>query len=206
MTEKKILHALAAQIRRIEEQRDAAAVRIEQASQRLEMTSDWKPNSPPQALAGSEAAFVRAEPLDKESLQESRTAKVTQNIALDSNLIEETQKQGGQDVRNTPLERYEQLAEERYQIEVEIEQALGTLAKSLKQLKALDADQRQEAKSASVPVEHTLSRLVEGRLSKLLKGWILTRVVKPTEIYTKPLYEIDKRAKRPKIPTTSPKG
>lgn len=205
MTEKKILHALAAQIRRIEEQRDAAAVRIEQASQRLEMTSDWKPNSPPQALAG-EATFVRAKPLDKESLQESRTAKATQNIALDSNWIEETQKQDGQDVRNTPLERYEQLAEERYQIEVEIEQALGTLAKSLKQLKALDADQRQEAKSASVPVEHTLSRLVEGRLSKLLKGWILTRVVKPTEIYTKPLYEIDKRAKRPKILTTSPKG
>lgn len=205
MTEKKILHALAAQIRRIEEQRDAAAVRIEQASQRLEMTSDWKPNSPPQALVG-EATFVRAKPLDKESLQESRTAKATQNIALDSNWIEETQKQDGQDVRNTPLERYEQLAEERYQIEVEIEQALGTLAKSLKQLKALDADQRQEAKSASVPVEHTLSRLVEGRLSKLLKGWILTRVVKPTEIYTKPLYEIDKRAKRPKIPTTSPKG
>jgi hypothetical protein len=205
VTEKKILHALAAQIRRIEEQRDAAAVRIEQASQRLEMTSDWKPNSPPQALAG-EAAFVRGKPLDKESLQESRTAKATQNIALDSNWIEETQKQGGQDVHNTSLERYEQLAEERYQIEVEIEQALGTLAKSLKQLKALDADQRQEAKSASVPVEHTLSRLVEGRLSKLLKGWILTRVVKPTEIYTKPLYEIDKRAKRPKIPTTSPKG
>ncbi|MBV9453503.1 MAG: hypothetical protein JOZ19_05205 [Rubrobacter sp.] len=206
MTEKNILHTLAAQIRRIEEQRDAAAVRIEQASQRLEITSDWKPNSPPQVPTGGEAAFVRTESLDKESLQESPTAKVTRNITLGSNWIEETQKHGEQDEHSTHLERYEQLAEERYDIEVQIEQTLGKLAKSLKRLKALDANQRREAKSASIPVEHTLSRLVEGRLSKLLKGWMLTRVVKPTEIYTKPLYEIDKQAKRPKVPTTSPKG
>ena len=207
MTEKNILHTLAAQIRRIEEQRDAAAARIEQASQRLEMTSDWKTSSPlPQAPTTDEAAAVEAERLDKESLQESPTAKVTRNVTLEPNRIEETEQHRDEDECNAHLERYEQLAEERYEIEVEVEEALDKLAKDLKRLKTLDADQRREAKAASIPVEYTLSRLVEGRLSKLLKGWMLTRVVKPPEIYTKPLYEIDKQARRPKVPTTSPES
>ena len=207
MTEKNILHTLAAQIRRIEEQRDAVAARIEQASQRLEMTSDWKTSSPPsQALTTDETAAMEAERLDKESLQESPTAKVTRNVALEPSRVEEAEQHRDEDEHNAPLERYEQLAEERYEIEVEVEEALGKLAKDLKRLKALDADQRREAKAASIPVEYALSRLVEGRLSKLLKGWMLTRVVKPPEIYTKPLYEIDKQAKQPKVPTTPPEG
>jgi hypothetical protein len=206
VTEKNILHTLAAQIQRIEEQRDAAAARIEQASQRLEMTSDWKTSSPPQALTTSGAAAGEAQRLKKESIQESPTAKVTRNVALGLNRIEKTEQHRDEDEHGAHLERYEQLAEERYEIEVEIEETLGKLAKDLKRLKALDTDQRQEAKAASIPIEYTLSRLVEGRLSKLLKGWMLTRVVKPPEIYTKPLYEIDKQAKRPKVPTTPPEG
>jgi hypothetical protein len=206
VTEKNILHTLAAQIRRIEEQRDAAAARIEQASQRLEMTSDWKTSSPPQALTTGEAAALEAERLQKKSIQKSPTAKVTRNVALGLNHIEETEQHRDENEHSAHVERYEQLAEERYEIEVEIEEALCKLAKDLNWLKALDADQRREAKAASIPIEYTLSRLVEGRLSKLLKGWMLTRVVKPPEIYTKPLYEIDKQAKRSKVLTTPPEG
>jgi hypothetical protein len=95
-------------------------------------------------------------------------------------------------------ERYEELAEERYEAEVEIEEALSKLVEGLKRLKVLNADQHREAEAAGIPMEYNLSELIERRLSVRLKRWMPEHVVSYAEAFDKPLYELDDSVKHPK--------
>ena len=199
MAKKDVLDRLTAEIRRIEEERDAAAERIEQANQRLlGKMSSQRIASTPEAPAADETAVAKPGRVEEGFPQESQATEPTQTVASEPGwMAEETEPRRDEEERRTHRKRYEELAEERYEAEVEIEEALGKLVEGLKRLKAIDVNQRREAEAAGIPTDYNVSRLVEGRLSRQLKGWMLVRVVNPTEAYTKPLHEIDDQAKRP---------
>jgi hypothetical protein len=199
VTKKDVLGRLTAEIRRIEEQRDAVAERIEQANQRLlGKLSKQRLASTSEANASDETAIMEPARVEEGFPQESQVTEPIQTVASEpSRMVEETEPYRDEEKRHAHREHYEELAEERYEAEVEIEEALGKLVEGLKRLKAIDADQRREAEAVGIPTDYNLSRLVEGRLSRRLKGWMLVRVVGPTEAFAKPLYEIDDQAKRP---------
>jgi division protein CdvB (Snf7/Vps24/ESCRT-III family) len=198
VSENNLLERLAAEIRRLEEQRDAAAARIEQATQNIEESRPQGEAFAPVAYAAEETAV--AEHMREVSNQEGAAVELPQYAAsTPSWLSEETGAHRNEEERcAVHRKRYEELAEERYEAELEIEEALSKLVESLKRLKAINADQHREAEAAGIPMEYDhLSRLIEGRLSGRLKRWIAARTVGSSEAYNKPLHEIDERAQQP---------
>lgn len=200
MTENNILDRLAAEIRRLEEQRDAAAARIERATQNIGESSSQTDTLAPEAYSADETAVAEREHVRETSVREEAADKSSPLTTLTPGWLgEESEAHRDEEERRVVhRKRYEELAEERYGIEVEIEEALSKLIEGLKYLKVLNADQHREAEAAGIPMEYDhLSRLIEGRLSGRLKRWIPTRTVGSSEVYDKPLHEIDERAKQP---------
>ena len=197
MTEDNILDRLAAEIRRLEEQRDAAAARIERAAQSIKEPS---PQRDPSAYAAGETAVAEFERAKDASTRERAAAEMPRSAAsAPSRMIGGTQPhRDEEEPAIVHRKRYEELAEERYEVEVEIEEALSKLVEGLKRLKVLNADQHREAEAAGIPMEYNLSELIERRLSVRLKRWMPEHVVSYAEAFDKPLYEIDDGVKHPK--------
>jgi hypothetical protein len=200
VSENNVLERLAAEIRRLEEQRDAAVARIEQATQNIEESSPQGEAFAPETYAAEETAVSEHEHVREVSNRKGAAVELPQYAApTPSWLSEETEGHRDEEERRAVhRKRYEELSEERYEAELEIEEALSKLVESLKRLKAINADQHREAEAAGIPMEYDhLSRLIEGRLSGRLKRWIAARTIGSSEAYNKPLHEIDERAQQP---------
>ena len=93
MTEKNVLSRLVAEIQRLEEQRDAAAARIKQATQRIEKLGPhprW--GSVSESTPGSEMADAEHEHANEARVQERPMEELRQSAASKPNKIVEKAK------------------------------------------------------------------------------------------------------------------
>jgi hypothetical protein len=201
-----VLEHLAAEVARLENQRDAAEAEAERAAQRLEeLGSRRKALAPAGPLitagegghAGPLAALVEA--LDEEAATVSRTRILAQDAVRGlEQLIVNAQVRQREEEKRLARERFEALCKERYTLDGEAEEAIAGLAEVLDRLEMLHAEQVRAATDAGDPsvAQHDPSGTVEPWLARRLRRWLANG--SSLERYDAPLPELDHLARKPR--------
>ena len=141
-------------------------------------------------ITGDEAADRELVALEKEADQLSRKARLTRNTASKlGRLVEDAKARRAKEVRRAHLGRHVGLSEERYRLEVELEEAMSGLLEGLGRLRKLDANQHKEAQAAGLYMEDRYRSLIAGWLSSRLRGYLPLGEV--DEVYWQPLFDAD---------------
>ncbi|MCA1737559.1 MAG: hypothetical protein LC740_01640 [Actinobacteria bacterium] len=184
------------EIERLEGQRDKALVRAEDSDRNLEEMDERRITLAPPAFTGDEAADRELLTLEQGAGRLSRNVRLARNIASElGRLIEEAKARRAKEERRVHLGRHVGLSEERYRLEVELEEAMSEVLERLERLRKLDADQHREARAAGLGMEDRYRSLVADWLSNRLRGYLSLREV--DEAYLEPLFEADEQNLEP---------
>lgn len=185
-----------AEIERLAGQRDEALARAEDSDRKLEEMNERRIALAPAAFTGDEAADRELLTLEQGAGRLSRKARLARNTASElGRLIEEAKARRAKEERRVHLGRHVGLSEERYRLEVELEEAMGGVLEGLKRLRKLDADQHAEARAAGLGMEHRYRSLVASWLSSRFRGYLPLGEV--DEAYREPLFDADEQNLEP---------
>ena len=184
------------EIERLEGQRDKALVRAEDSDRNLEEMDERRITLAPPAFTGDEAADRELLTLEQGAGHLSRNVRLARNTASElGRLIEEAKARRAKEERRVHLGRHVGLSEERYRLEVELEEAMSEVLERLERLRKLDADQHREARAAGLGMEDRYRSLVADWLSNRLRGYLSLREV--DEAYLEPLFDADEQNLEP---------
>ncbi len=179
-----------AEIERLEGQRNEALAQAEDSDRKLDEMNERRIALAPPAFTGDEAADRELVALEEGAGRLSRKARLARNTASElGRLLEEAKARRAKEERRTHLGRHVGLSEERYRLEVEIEEAMSGVLERLERLRKLDADQHREAQAAGLSMQQRYRSLVTGWLSSRLRGYLPLREV--DEAYREPLFDAD---------------
>jgi hypothetical protein len=179
-----------AEIERLERQREEALARAEDSDRKLQEMDERRIALAPPAFTGDEAADRELLTLEQGASRLSREARLARNTASElERLVEEAKARRAKEERRVHLGRHVGLSEERYRLEVELEEAMGRVLEGLERLRQLDADQHEEAQAAGLGMEYRYRPLVAGWLSSRLREYLSLGEV--DETYREPLFDAD---------------
>ena len=179
-----------AEIECLEGQRDEALAQAEDSDRKLEEMDERRITLAPPAFTGDEAADRELLALEEEANQLSRKARLSRNTASElGRLVEDARGRRAREERRVHLGRHVGLSEERYRLEVELEEAMSELLERLERLRKLDAGQHREARAAGLQMEDRYRPLVAGWLSSRFRGYLPLDEV--DEIYRERLFDVD---------------
>ena len=179
-----------AEIERLEGQRDEALAQAEEADRKLEKMDERRITLAPPAFTGDEAADRELLTLEQGAGRLSREARLARNTASElGQLVEEAKARRAKEERRVHLGRHVLLSEERYRLEVELEEAMTGVLEGLERLRKLDTDQHQQARAAGLGMEPRYRLLVAGWLSSRLRRYLPLGEV--DEAYREPLFDAD---------------
>jgi hypothetical protein len=181
-----------AEIEHLEERRNEALTQAEDFDRKLEEMNERRITLAPPAFTGDEAADRELLTLEQGAGQLSRKARLARNTASElGQLVEEAKARRAKEERRVHLGRHVALSEERYRLEVELEEAISQVLEGLERLRKLDADQHAEAKAAGLDMEDRYRSLVAGWLSNRLRGYLALGEI--DEAYREPLFDADEQ-------------
>ena len=181
-----------AEIERLEGQRYEALAQAEDSDRKLEEMDERRIVLAPPAFTGDEAADGELLALEERAGRLSRKARLARNAASElGRLVEEAKARRTKEERRVHLGRHVGLSEERYRLEVELEEAMSGVLEGLERLRKLDADQHEEAEAAGLDMEDRYRSLVAGWLSSRLRGYLPLGEV--DEAYREPLFDADEQ-------------
>jgi hypothetical protein len=179
-----------AEIERLEEQREEALAQAEDSDRKLEEMDERRIALALPAFTGDEAADRELLTLEQGAGRLSRKARLARNTASKlGQLVEEAKARRAKEERRVHLGRHVGLSEERYRLEVELEEAMTGVLEGLERLRKLDADQHEEAQAAGLGMEGRYHSLVAGWLSSRLRRYLPLGEV--DEAYREPLFDAD---------------
>jgi hypothetical protein len=179
-----------AEIERLEGQRDEALAQAEEADRKLEKMDERRITLAPPAFTGDEAADRELLTLEQGASRLSREARLARNTASElGQLVEEAKARRAKEERRVHLGRHVLLSEERYRLEVELEEAMTGVLEGLERLRKLDTDQHEQARAAGLVMESRYRSLVVGWLSSRLRRYLPLGEV--DEAYRAPLFDAD---------------
>jgi hypothetical protein len=179
-----------AEIERLEGQRDEALAQAEEADRKLEKMDERRITLAPPAFTGDEAADRELLTLEQGAGRLSREARLARNTASElGQLVEEAKARRAKEERRVHLGRHVLLSEERYRLEVELEEAMTGVLEGLERLRKLDTDQHEQARAAGLGMESRYRLLVAGWLSSRLRRYLPLGEV--DEAYREPLFDAD---------------
>jgi hypothetical protein len=185
-----------AEIGRLAGQRDEALARAEDFDRKLEEMDKRRIALAPPAFTGDEEADRELLTLEESAGRLSQKARMARNAASElGRLVEEAEARRAKEERRVHLGRHVGLSEERYRLEVELEEAMGGVLEGLERLRKLDADQHAEARAAGLGMEERYRSLVAGWLSSRLRGYLPLGEV--DEAYWEPLFDADEQNLEP---------
>lgn len=185
-----------AEIERLERKRDEALARAEDSDRKLEEMDERRIALAPPAFTGDEAADRELLTLEQGASRLSCEARLARNTASElGRLVEEAKARRAKEERCVHLGRHVGLSEERYRLEVELEEAIGRVLEGLELLRQLDADQHEEARAAGLGMEYRYRPLVAGWLSSRLHGYLPLSEI--DEAYREPLFDADEQNLEP---------
>ena len=188
------------EIERLEEQRYRALAQAEDSERKLEEMNESRIALAPFAFTGDEAADRELMALEEKAGQLSRKARLARNTASElGRSLKEAEARRAKEERRAHLGRHVGLSEERYLLEVELEEAMSRVLKGLERLRKLDTDQHREAQAAGLSMEYRYRSLVAGWLSSRLRGYL--PLVEVDEAYREPLFDTDEQNLEPEIPS-----
>ncbi len=185
-----------AEIERLERQRNEAFAQAEDYEQELEEMNERRIALAPPAFTGDKAAdreLLALEQGASQLLQKARLARITASEL--GRLVEEAEARRAKEERRAHLGLHVGLAEERYLLEVELEEAMSKVVERLERLKKLDSDQHKEAQAAGLSMEYRYRSLVAGWLSSRLGGYL--PLDKVEEAYRESLFDTDEQNLEP---------
>ena len=181
---------IGAEIECLEGQRNEALAQAEDSERKLEGMNERRIALAPPAFTGDEAADRELVALEKEADQLSRKAQLARNTASKlGRLVEDAKARRAKEERRVHLGRHVGLSEERYRLEVELEEAMSRLMEGLGRLRKLDADQHREAQAVGLYMEDRYRSLVAGWLSSRLRRYLPLGEV--DGVYREPLFDAD---------------
>jgi hypothetical protein len=181
-----------AEIERLEEQRNEALTQAEDFDRKLEEMNKRRINLAPPVFTGDEAADSELLTSEQGAGQLSRKARLARNTVSElGQLVEEAQARRAKEERRVHLGRHVELAEGRYRLEVELEEAMSEVLEGLERLRKLDADQHAEAKAAGLDMEDHYRSFVAGWLSNRLRGYLPLGEI--DEAYREPFFDTDEQ-------------
>ena len=185
----------------LEEQRNQALAQAEDCERELEEMNERRIALAPPAFTGDEAADKELSALEEGAGQLSQKARLARTADFElGRLIEEAQARLIKEERRAHLGRHVGLSEERYLLEVELEEAMSRVLEGLERLKKLDSDQHREAQAAGLRMEYRYRSLVTGWLSSRLGEYLPLDEVE--EAYREQLFDADDQNLEPEIPRT----
>jgi hypothetical protein len=185
-----------AEIKRLERQRDEALAQAEDSDQKLEEINERRIVLAPPAFTGDEAADRELLTLEQGAGRLSRKARLARNTASElGRLIEEAKARLAKEERRVHFARHVGLSEERYQLEVGLEEAMSRILEGLERLRKLDADQHREARAAGLGMKDRYHSLVAGWLSSRLREYL--PLEEADEAYSEPLFDADEQNLEP---------
>ena len=188
-----------AEIERLEGQREEALAQAEDSDRKLEEMDERRISLAPPAFTGDEAADRELLTLEQGAGRLSREARLARHTASKlGQLVEEAKARRAKEERRVHLGRHVGLSEERYRLEIELEEAMGRVLEGLERLRQLDADQHREAQAAGLAMEYRYRRLVACWLSSRLRGYLPLGEV--DEAYREPLFDADDQNLESEIP------
>jgi hypothetical protein len=180
-----------AEIERLEGQREEALAQAESYELRLEGLNEPRIALAPPAFTGDKAADTELVALEEEAGRLSRKARLARNAASElGRLVKEAQARRTKEERRVHLGRHARLSEERYRLEVGLEEAMSELLEGLERLRKLDAEQHGAAQAAGLSMEHRYRPLVAGWLSNRLRGYVPLREIEEA-YHREPLFDAD---------------
>lgn len=181
-----------AEIEHLEERRNEALTQAEDFDRKLEEMNERRITLAPPAFTGDEAADRELLTLEQGAGQLSRKARLARNTASElGQLVEEAKARRAKEERRVHLGRHVALSEERYRLEVELEEAMSQVLEGLERLRKLDTDQHAEGKAAGLDMEDRYRSLVAGWLSNRLRGYLTLGEI--DEAYREPLFDADEQ-------------
>jgi hypothetical protein len=115
-----------AEIERLEEQRNEALTQAEDSERTLEEMDERRIALAPPAFTGDEVANRELLTLEQEAGRLSRKGRLARNTASElGQLVEEAKARRAKEERGVHLGRHVGLSEERYRLEVELEEAMS---------------------------------------------------------------------------------
>lgn len=135
--------------------------------------------------------------MEAEAGRLSREARLAREAASElGRLLEEAEARRAREERRAHLRRHVGLSEERYRLEVELEEDMSRVLGGLERLGKLDAAQHKEARAAGLSMEHSYRPLVAGWLSSRLRDYL--PIGEDGEAYHRtPLFEADEQNLEP---------
>lgn len=197
-----VLEELAAEIARLEKQRDMARAEAERAVKMLEELNARRAVLVRGSLFSGERetaekleALVAA--LDQESTALSRTKKLAEDAAQEfDRLVLEAEVRHHEEEKRLARGRYEALCEERYSLDREAEEAITRLVAVLERLEGLYTEQVRAATDAEdpSPLHQDPHGTTEQWLARRLRRWLSLGSL---EKYDAALSELDPLALKP---------
>jgi hypothetical protein len=179
-----------AEIERLERQRNEALAEAEEADRKLEEMDERRIALAPPAFTGDQAADRELLTLEQGAGRLSQNARLARNNASKlGQLVEEAKARQAKQERRIHLGRHVGLSEERYRLEVKLEETMGRVLEGLERLRKLDADQHEEARAGGLGMEYRYRSIVAGWLSSRLRGYLPLDEV--DETYREPLFDAD---------------
>jgi hypothetical protein len=179
-----------AEIERLERQRNEALAEAEEADRKLEEMDERRIALAPPAFTGDQAADRELLTLEQGAGRLSQNARLARNNASElGQLVEEAKARQAKQERRIHLGRHVGLSEERYRLEVKLEETMGRVLEGLERLRKLDADQHEEARAGGLGMEYRYRSIVAGWLSSRLRGYLPLDEV--DETYREPLFDAD---------------
>jgi hypothetical protein len=185
-----------AEIERLERQRDEALAQAEGSDQKLEEMNERRIVLAPPAFTGDEAADRELLILEQGAGRLAREARLARNTASElGRLIEDAKARLAKEERRVHFGRHVGLSEERYRLEVGLEEAMSRILEGLERLRKLDGDQHREARAAGLGMEDRYRSLVAGWLSSRLREYL--PLEEADEAYSEPLFDADEQNLEP---------
>jgi chromosome segregation ATPase len=202
----KVVEGISAEISRLKAKRDAAQVEAERAAERIEELNDRKAALALGTFSGERGVAEELtvlmggleEALGEETAALSRTKTIADDVARElDRLVLEAEVRHYEAQKRLARVRYEVLCEERYSLDGEAEQVIGSLVEVLERLEGLYTDQVRAAADAEdpSPTHQDPRDTIEQWLARRLGRWLS---VASLEKYDAPLPELDHLALKPK--------
>jgi len=180
------------EIERLETQHEEALIQLKNAERELEELNEYRIELAPAAFTGDEVADKNLMVLEGEASKLSRGARLARNAAKEfERLIEEARKRRAQERQHLARERFDELAAERYELGIEVEEAMSALLGTLESYEAIHSEQVDCAQdfggySPATKPPHTL--IQEWLVSRLKEYLGLSSI---DHYYDNPLFEVD---------------
>ena len=192
---------LAAEVARLEEERDTAEAEAKRAAEGLEELTARKAALASGLLSdergGAEELASLVKAIEEEAAALSRTKTVAEDAAQQlDRLVLEAKVRHREAQKRLARRRYEALREERYYLDGEAEEAMARLVETLERLESLYAEQVNAAGAADNPyiAYQDPSETTENWLARRLRRWLPNGSL---ESYDAPLAELDHLARQP---------